>query len=86
MLKDNFYVYFVATHFPQTENFLFDVFTPVLINTASTGKSLFKKHHSFLNRELYDLRKIYVLNLKTGCTKKMPYVGEFQIIVSWQEL
>ena len=31
----------------------------------------------FLNRELFDLRKNYVLNLKTGCTKKMPYVGEF---------
>ena len=31
----------------------------------------------FLNRELFDLRKIYVLNLKTGRPKKMPYVGEF---------
>ena len=25
---------------------------------------------SFLNRELFDLRKIYVVNLKTGCPKK----------------
>ena len=31
----------------------------------------------FLNRELFDLRKIYVVNLKTGRPKKMPYVGEF---------
>ena len=31
----------------------------------------------FLNRELFDLRNIYVVNLKTGCPKKMPYVGEF---------
>ena len=31
----------------------------------------------FLNRELFDLRKIYVLNLKTGRPKKIPYVGEF---------
>jgi hypothetical protein len=26
---------------------------------------------------LFDLRKIYVVNLKTGRPKKMPYVGEF---------
>ena len=26
----------------------------------------------FLNRELFDLRKIYVVNLKTGRPKKMP--------------
>ena len=31
----------------------------------------------FLNQELFDLRKIYGMNLKTGCPKKMPYVGEF---------
>ena len=31
----------------------------------------------FLHRELFDLRKIYVVNLKTGRPKKMPYVGEF---------
>ena len=31
----------------------------------------------FLNRVMFDLRKIYVLNLKTGRPKKMPYVGEF---------
>ena len=35
---------------------------------------------SFLNWELFNLRKIYVLNLKTGCPKKMPCVGEF---ASW---
>ena len=26
-------------------------------------------------RELFDLRKIYVVNLKTGRPKKMPFVG-----------
>ena len=31
----------------------------------------------FLNRELFDLRKIYVVNLKTGRPKKKPYAGEF---------
>ena len=31
----------------------------------------------FLNLDLFDLRKIYVVNLKTGHPKKMPYVGEF---------
>ena len=31
----------------------------------------------FLNRELIDLRNIYVVNLKTGHSKKMSYVGEF---------
>jgi hypothetical protein len=31
----------------------------------------------FLNRELFDLRNIYVLKLKTGRPKKMPYEGEF---------
>ena len=36
-------------------------------------KSIF----SFLDRELFDSRKIYVVNLKTGFPKKMPYVGEF---------
>ena len=29
----------------------------------------------FLNRELFDLRNIYVLNLKTGQPKKMSCVG-----------
>ena len=33
-----------------------------------------------LNRQLFDLRKIYGMNLKTGHQKKMPYVGEF---ASW---
>ena len=31
----------------------------------------------FLNLDLFDLRKIYVVNLKTGRPKKMPYEGEF---------
>ena len=31
----------------------------------------------FLNRELFDLRNIYVVNLKTGRPKKMSYEGEF---------
>ena len=31
----------------------------------------------FLNPELFELIKIYVLNLKTGRPKKMSYVGEF---------
>jgi hypothetical protein len=36
-----------------------------------TGKSRFKNPiSSFLNRELFDLRKTYVLNLKTGRPKK----------------
>jgi hypothetical protein len=29
---------------------------------------------------LFDLRKIYVVNLKTGRPKKMPYVGEYAIV------
>ena len=31
----------------------------------------------FLNQELFDLKKIYVANLKTGRLKKMSYVLEF---------
>ena len=44
-----------------------------------TVNSRFKKVHifPFLNREMFGLRKIYVVNLKTGRPKKMPYVGEF---------
>jgi tricorn protease-like protein len=44
-----------------------------------TVKSRFKKVHFslILNRELFDLSKIYVVNLKTGCPKKISYVGEF---------
>ena len=41
--------------------------------TLNLRKSIFL----FLNRELFDLRKIYVVNLKTGRPKKLPYVGEF---------
>ena len=32
---------------------------------------------SFLNPELFDSRKIYVLIVKTGHLKKNPNVGEF---------
>ena len=51
---------------------------PNLINimiqyTLDLRKSIFP----FLNQELFDLRKIYVVNLKTGRPKKMTYVGEF---------
>ena len=31
----------------------------------------------FLNRESFDLRKIYVVNLKTACLKNMPYVHKW---------
>ena len=31
----------------------------------------------FLNQELFDLRKVYEVNLTTSHPKKMPYVGEF---------
>ena len=41
------------------------------ILTLDLRKSIFP----FLNRELFDLRKIYVVNLKTGCPKKMPNVS-----------
>ena len=30
-----------------------------------------------LTWELFNVRKIYVVNLKTSCPQKMPYVGEF---------
>jgi len=40
------------------------------------GNSIFL----FLNRELFDLRNIFLVNLETGLPKKMPYVGEF---ASW---
>ena len=39
----------------------------------STVNSGFKKVH-FSFRELFDFRKIYVVNLKTSCPKKKPYV------------
>ena len=50
-----------------------------LKNLSSTVNSRFKRNSifPFLNRELFDFRKIYVVNLKTGRPKKMPYVGEF---------
>ena len=31
----------------------------------------------FLNRELFGLRMLYVVNLKTSCPKEMPCAGEF---------
>ena len=42
-----------------------------------TALDLRKEKRTFLNRELFDLRKIYMVSLKTGRPKKMPYVGEF---------
>ena len=44
---------------------------------GNTVKSRFKKvHFPFLNRELFDLRKIYVVNLKNGrSSEKMLYVA-----------
>ena len=36
-----------------------------------------KSTFPFLNRELFDLRKIYVANLKTGRPKEILHVGEF---------
>ena len=56
------------------------VFLPTKDSVSGTGKYRLKKPHFFslkLNRELLDLRKIYVVNLITGRPKKMPYVGEF---------
>ena len=41
--------------------------------TLNLRKSIFP----FLNRELFDLRKIEV-NLKTSRPKNMPYVGKFK--------
>jgi hypothetical protein len=35
---------------------------------------IMKVYFPFLNWEMFDLRKIYVLNLKNGRSKKMPYV------------
>ena len=62
---------------PKLDNHLFVGFG-VFNNTVN---SQFKKpDFSFLkNRELFDLRKIYVLILKTCHSKKMYYVGEFAI-------
>ena len=42
---------------------------------------------SFFNRDLFDLRKIYVLNLKISRPKKMCYEGEFASWdLSWIEI
>ena len=38
--------------------------------TLDLRKSIFP----FLSQELFDARKIYVVNLKTGRLKKMPHV------------
>ena len=44
----------------------------------SAVNSWFKKvHFPFLHQELFDLRKIYVVNLRTGRPKKTLYVCEF---------
>ena len=41
---------------------------------------------SFLNQEFFDLKKIYVLKLKTGWPKKKSYVGKFavEIFLKWR--
>ena len=49
----------------------------VVAKHSTSGLGLTFNLVSFLNQDLFDLRKIYVVNLKTGCSKKMPYVGEF---------
>ena len=47
------------------------MFEAKLIRCFKKGKTIFP----FLNREFFDLRKIYVVNIKTGRPKKMPYVA-----------
>ena len=48
------------------------------IGNVDTVNSQFNKPiFPFLNRELFDLRKVYVMILKTDHPKKMYYVGEF---------
>ena len=42
-------------------------------STLDLRKSIFPS----LNRELFDLRKTYEVNLKTGRQKNVPYAGEF---------
>ena len=55
---------------------LSDKNVPLLTVTLDFRQSIFP----FWNQELFDLRNIYVVNLKTGHPKKkMPYVGEFAI-------
>ena len=61
-------------HSGSTIFFLININAKIFVQqTFDLRKSFFP----FLNRELFDLRKIYGMNLKTGCPKKMPYVGEF---------
>ena len=56
----------------------FDCHVYEIINLPITVNSRFKKSiFPLLNRELFDLRKIFGVNLKTSHPKKMPYVGEF---------
>ena len=49
----------------------------LILNVVQSTLVLRNSIFPFLNQELFDLRKIYVLILKTGHPKKMPYVGEF---------
>ena len=64
-------------HSGSTIFFLININAKIFVQqTFDLRKSFFP----FLNRELFDLRKIYGMNLKTGRPKKMPYVGEF---ASW---
>ena len=56
-----------------SDEFVLASVTKPIQQTLDLRKSIF----SFLNLELFDLKKIYVVNLKTGRPKKMPFVGEF---------
>ena len=48
---------------------------PLFILDDLLRKSIFP----LLNRELFDLRKIYVVNLKTGCPKKCLMLVNLQL-------
>ena len=64
---------------PQCSEVRFDIFLSGGFTTMAQQSTLDLRNpiFPFLNRELFDLRKIYVLILKTGHPKKMSYVGEF---------
>ena len=57
----------------RVQNCIVDWSTACNFTVQSIVQSIFR----FINRELFDLRKIYVVNLKTGRPKQMPHVGEF---------
>ena len=49
----------------------------LILNVVQSTLNLRNSIFPFLNQEVFDLRKIYVLILKTSQPKKMPYVCEF---------